>query len=235
LKDNITIYQLTTIAAAIAFFVPLVIVAAKKVLRDNLITWFAIFWGWAGFINLIFVSSIIQNTQITYAIERVYNLSDAPFMLFVLYKTTYVEAVKKSLKKILIPFLLFEFFYTGITGLKGAYEGIIIAIGVAVVLFYISWIILFHMRGIKQNNFQYAMQFIYYALLFEYGVSIITFIYSYIMPDKVSSNDNFLIFHLGVIITIATASYGMAIYTEKLPEKKKKRRITEREAEIRFL
>ena len=235
MKYSFAIYQLATIAAAIAFFVPLGIIISKKMLRNNLIVWFAAYWGWSGIINFIFVSNIIQNNQIIYSIERVFNLADAPLILFVLYKTTYVEAVKESLKKILVPFLLFELIYTTITRLQGVSESIIVATGVIIVLYYIIWIIVFHMNGVKHSSFQHAMQFIYYALLFEYGVSIITFVYSYIMPDKASAKDNFLIFHIGTIITIASASYGILIYKEKLPEKKKKRRIVEREAEIRFL
>jgi hypothetical protein len=81
----------------------------------------------------------------------------------------------------------------------------------------------------------YTLQFIYYALLFEYGISVVTFIFSYMIPDQRDLQDSFLIYHLSIIVSVAVATYGLLTHKKNREEKKMKEQKKEREAEIKFL
>jgi len=193
--------EMLSIITSIAFFLPLILLGIRRLMRDKLLIWFAVFWAWAGVMNIIFGG----------------------------------EEVRNSIKKVVLPFFAIETVAIAVAGFQSTVESILVAVGVLLALYYLGWIILLHMKGTHYSNYQHAMQFIYYALFFEYGVSIINFIYSYLLPDKVSERDNFLIFYMASCITMLIALYGILTYREKIPPGQKKVKKPEREMEIRFL
>jgi len=207
----------------------------RNLIQDRILIWFAAFWAWSGLANILFSFDFVTTNKVMLILQRVYNLFDFPILLFVLFKTTYIKEVRNSIGKIMLPFFIIETVTIAISGFENMVESILVFAGVLIALYYIGWIILLHMKGTHYSNYQHAMQFIYYALFFEYGVSTINFIYSYILPDKVSEADNFLIFYMASCITILIALYGILVYKEKIPPKQKKIKKPEREMEIRFL
>ena len=224
-----------SIITSVAFFLPLIMLGIRRLMHDKLLIWFTVFWSWAGLINIIFEGDYVSSSKVMLILQRVYNLFDVPLLLLILFKTTYIEEVRNSIKKVMLPFFIIETAAIAVAGFESTVESILIALGVLLALYYLGWIILLHMKGIHYSNYQHAMQFIYYALFFEYGVSIINFIYSYLLPDKVSENDNFLIFYMASCITMVIALYGILIYRERIPPAGKKAKKPEREMEIRFL
>lgn len=224
-----------SIITSVAFFLPLILLGIRRLMRDKLLIWFAVFWAWAGLMNIIFEGEYASASKVMVVLQRVYNLFDVPLLLLILFKTTYIEDVRNSIKKVMLPFFAIETVAIAVAGFQSTVESILVAVGVLLALYYLGWIILLHMKGTHYSNYQHAMQFIYYALFFEYGVSIINFIYSYLLPDKVSERDNFLIFYMASCITMLIALYGILIYREKIPPGQKKVKKPEREMEIRFL
>ncbi|MBS1748327.1 MAG: hypothetical protein JST63_00315 [Bacteroidetes bacterium] len=227
--------QTISIITTIAFFLPLIMLMVRNLIQDRILIWFAAFWAWSGLANILFSFDFVTTNKVMLILQRVYNLFDFPILLFVLFKTTYIKEVRNSIGKIMLPFFIIETVTIAISGFENMVESILVFAGVLIALYYIGWIILLHMKGTHYSNYQHAMQFIYYALFFEYGVSTINFIYSYILPDKVSEADNFLIFYMASCITILIALYGILVYKEKIPPKQKKIKKPEREMEIRFL
>lgn len=230
-----SLYKLAYIFAACFFFIPTVLVVARNLLKNKLLLWFALYWFWAGLINVLCSIEIIQNALALSFIERIYNLLDTPVMLFIIYKTTEIEHIKKSLKKILMPLVGLEIFILIITKLNEDVETVLVFGGVLLILFYVIWTIVSYSRTISFRDFSFSHQYIYYGLLFEYATSIITVVCSYVMPHKYSNDDSFLIFHISTIITIATASAGILTYQGKKMNVKIKKRKMHEETEIRFL
>lgn len=227
--------QTVSIITSIAFFLPLILLVIRRITHNRVLIWFAVFWAWAGLANIVFSIDFVSTNRIMLVLQRVYNLFDFPLLLIVLFKTTYIEEVRNSIKKIMLPFFVIETVAIAISGFESMVESILVAAGVLIALYYIGWIILLHMKGTHYSNYQHAIQFIYYALFFEYGVSAINFIYSYMLPDKVSEADNFLIFYMASCITMLIALYGILMYREKIPSEQKKMKKPEREMEIRYL
>ncbi len=227
--------QTISIITSVAFFLPLIMLMARRLIRDKVLIWFAAYWAWAGMANILFSLDFVPASKIMLILQRVYNLFDCPLLLFVLYKTTYIKEVRNSIRKVMLPFFVIETAAIAISGFESMVESILVVMGVLIALYYIGWIILLHMKGTHYSNYQHAMQFIYYALFFEYGVSTINFIYSYMLPDKVSESDNFLIFYMASCITILIALYGILVYKEKIPKKQQKIKKPELEMEIKYL
>lgn len=234
-KDTTSIYQIITAIAAVSFFIPFFILMVKRLIKYQSLLWFAVYWMLAGVVNLPFMSEAFRNSDLMIVTERVFNLADAPFMLFILYKTVHIEAIQTSIRKMLPAFLCAVLLLTVITRLQRYAEILMVGGGLSIILMYIIWIISHYIKGIKHHDIEYTLQFIYYALLFEYGISVVTFIFSYMIPDESNVQDSFLIYHLSVIISISVASYGLLIHKERPKEKKITAQKKVREAEIKFL
>ncbi len=235
MKEAPYTYQIIAAIAAVSFFVPFLILAARQLLKQRMFTWFAAYWLLAGIINVLYYSETFTSSRFMIVTERLYNLSDAPFMLFILYRTAHIKAIKNSIRKMLPAFLWAALLITVITHLQDYAETLMVGLGLAIILMYIIWIITHYIRGIKHEHAAYSMQFIYYALLFEYGVSVITFIYAYLLPDQSAIHDSFLIYNLSTIIAILVVSYGLIHYKHRPAFAEKKMVKQEREAEITFL
>ncbi len=236
MKNAPYIYQIIAAIAAVSFFIPFFVLMVKRLVKYQAFVWFAVYWMLSGTVNLLFMSEAFTGSRLMIVTERVFNLADAPFMLFILYKTVQVETIQESIKKMLPAFLCAVLLLTLITRLQPFAEILMVGGGLVIILMYIIWIIVHYIKGIKHNNTAYTLQFIYYALLFEYGISVVTFIFSYIIPDQSDLQDSFLIYHLSVIISVLVASYGLFMHKESLEENNKiKAEKKEREAEIKFL
>lgn len=230
-------YQLIAFLAAISFFSPLFIVFVRKLGKYPAFVWLTLYWALAGAINLLFMIESFAISRLGSVVERVYNLADAPIMLFVLYKAVQIEKVQDSIKKMLPAFLCAVLLLTVFTGLQRYAEIVMVGCGLLIILIYIIWIIVHYISGVKLSGLEQAQQFIYYALLFEYGVSVITFVFNYLVPEQRNVQDSFLIYHVSVIISVAVASYGLIRYRLKSNHQKTalKPYKKEREAEITFL
>lgn len=229
------LYQFTALLAAISFFVPIALLMIRKLLQNKTLVWFGAFWCWSGLVNAVCSIEAIEQSPVIDIIGRLYNLADIPVVLFILYSTTQTESIKKSIGKILKPVMFIAIAVSVIAWFNEGIETAVVFGGVLLVLYYIIWSVLVNSRKNSFSESQASYQYIYYALLFEYAISIITVIYSYIVPEKANGDDRFLIFHLSTIITIATATAGILIYNDQKPKSTFRKQKFQPEAEIRYL
>lgn len=178
---------------------------------------------------------VLNGKPVLDIIARLYNLLDTPVLLFIIYKTTEIESVRKSLQKVLLPLIILEMAILIVTRFSAGMETALVFCGVVIVLFYIIWTIVNYSGKTSFKISSISYQYIYYALLFEYAVSIITVIYSYILPHKSNNADNFLIFHISTIVAIATASAGILSYQEEKTKANIKKQNLQARTEIRYL
>lgn len=235
MKEYPFIYQLFEALAGIAFFVPAAFALCKKQVRTSFFIPFISYWAWGGLINFIFLSGFIVNGRIISIIESLYNLTDAPLLLFMLYLALPSSILKQKLKWLAPSYLFVEIVIFLASSSKGEAETVLVGTGIIIVICCITGIV-FKLWKSKEQNPASPKMFIYYALMFEYGVSIITFIFNYIFPESNNVRDSFLIFHIAVIVAIIIASYGLLNYAPVSPlVKSKPARSREHEVEIRFL
>lgn len=229
------LYRFVSLLAAVSFFIPILLLWVKGLMQNRILIWFGLYWCWSGLINIVCSAEVIKQSIALNIIERLYNLADIPFMLLILYTTTQINGIRNSIRKILIPLLCVEIGASIVSWFMSDVETVIVFGGVLLVLYYVVWTIISYSRKNSFSESHTSYQYIYYALLFEYATSIITVIYSYIMPERANAEDNFMIFYISTIIAIATASAGILTYQEQKPQQKVKQQKFQPEAEIRYL
>ncbi len=233
MKENFTIYNLITFLAAVAFFAPLGVLLYKKLARHPFFSWFAIYWAFSGLVNLLFLSDWLPSHQ-SWLVSDIVNYTDGVLMLFILYKTLDIPSLSKRAGYIVIVFLALS-----VTGMliRGFSESIVIVIGVAIALIFLQLvsILIHYLRSANKHHVGSSRLLLYYGLFFEYGTSILTYIFSYMFPKMNVVRDSFLLFHISIIISTTFACFAIALSTRHRSPRRTQSRVVEREAEIQFL
>lgn len=228
-------YYIISIIAITSFFIPIILVLVKRIFSPRTIIWFALYWVFQGIINLLYIDGFPISSKFLETIQRVFNLLDAPVMMLILFLTTPVAPIKRSVEKMLPAFLTAALVLSFYTHFNAFIESLIVGVGLLIILIYVLWIILYNLRKPKVDQTTYVFQFVCYALLFEYGVSVITYIFSYLIRNTDNLPDSLLIYHLSIIISIALVTYGFLTYkrVKEYPVKPSLKK--EWESEIRYL
>lgn len=235
MKDVPLTYDIISILAISSFFIPIVLVFVKKIFSNQTIIWFATYWLLQGIINLLYIDGFPISGEFLETIQRVFNLIDAPVMMFILFLTVPINAIKRSLGKMLPAFLTTSIFLSIYTHFNPFIESVIVGVGLFIILIYMIWIIIHNLGRAQMDQTTYLFQFVCYALLFEYGVSVITFIFSYLIRNANSLSDSLLIYHLSIIISIALVIYGFLTCQRLNKSSIKPSSGKEWESEIRYL
>ncbi len=232
------LYRIVSAVTAVSFFLPVIILLVKRMWKHRGFTWFACYWLVGGIINLIDILGLVETTGGSW-INRAYNLFEAPFMLTVLYFTSQNKTIRKALIRVFVIFMTAELLTTFITRLHAITETVMVGLGTLIILTFIIWEIISYLVRIEHSHFEKVMQFVYAGLVFEYGISIITFIFSYIYPPPPDKDytDNYYLYDISIIITITLVSWGFISYGEKQkkPPQKPPARKRNKDEEFMFI
>lgn len=200
------IYEIVSVLAIVAYFVPLAIVLLKKMWQVTPFLLFALYWVVGGLVNLVdYMGLSARAVEIT---TVVYNMLDMPVVMFILHKITSSASLKKF-TGIAAPVLLAaEIISVIIRGVN--YEAIkyTLAAGLLLVLTLIVWEIILYLQKIVHSGRERGLLFIYAALLFEYGTYIIIYIFDYYLEHISSTIDNYLVYYISSLIAIVIATCG---------------------------
>lgn len=200
------IYDIVSVVAIVAYFVPLAILLLKKLWQVTPFLLFALYWVLGGLVNLVdhmgFGARAIEITTV------LYNIIDMPAVMFILHLTTSSPTVKKFTAVAAPGFLGAEVINTVIRGLN--YESLkyTLAVGLLLVLTLIIWEIILYLQKITHSGRERGLLFIYAALLFEYGTYIIIYIFDYYLEHISSTVDNYLVYYISSFIAIVIATCG---------------------------
>ncbi len=200
------IYEIVSVLAIVAYFVPLAIVLLKKMWQVTPFLLFALYWVVGGLVNLTDYAGFSSRTS--EIITVVYNILDMPVVMFILHKTTSSPGVRKVTGVAVPVFLAAEIVNSIIRGLN--YEAIkyTLAVGLLLVLVLIVWEIILYLQKIEHTGRERGLLFIYAALLFEYGTYIIIYIFDYYLQHISSTVDNYLVYYVSSLIAIVIATCG---------------------------
>lgn len=223
--------------AGFLYFIPVVLWLFNRKLHTKFFVFFVGYWTWCGLVNLVLSSGMLKNEVLNLWLERFFNLLDAPLMVFILYNTTEIRSVRDHLHKLVRPFIVSVGVLLAVTRLNPVTDNFVVGIGILVVLCYIIWIVYKNVSQTKTGIAASNKQFIYYALLFEYGTSLITFVFSYLLtPPTETYKDIFLIFHISIIVSMCIVMWSFLSYRgEPIAQKKMPVKRMDVNAEIKYL
>jgi hypothetical protein len=200
------IYEIVSVVAIVAYFVPLAIVLLKKLWPVTPFLLFALYWVVGGFVNLAdymgFSSRTVEITTV------IYNMLDMPVVMAIFYFTTASAPIRKFTSFVVPGFLAFEIVNLAIRGLNYAALKYTLAIGLALTLTLIVWEIILYLQKIVHSGREKGLLFIYAALLFEYGTYIIIYIFDYYLEHISSTMDNYLVYYVSSLIALVIATCG---------------------------
>ena len=200
------IYEIVSVAAIVAYFVPLAIVLLKKLWHVTPFLLFALYWGAGGIVNVVHLMGFSNRTL--EIITVLYNAIDMPVVMAIVYKTTASPAIRKFSGFAVAGLLGIEIVNLFLRGLN--YEALkySLAIGLLLVLTLIVWEIILYLQKIVHTGREKGLLFIYAALLFEYGTYIIIYIFDYYLEHISSTMDNYLVYYISSFIALVIATCG---------------------------
>jgi hypothetical protein len=210
-KDQV--YKIISILATVAYFIPAFIVVFKKLWRDTYFFYLGIYWLLGAMVNIAphIFGMELRTLEI---ITVLYNMVDIPFILWILWYTSFSSQLAKLLRFVIFGYVVTEIVLVLMFGLN--YDAIkyIIGGGLLLVVTTVVWEITIYLQRIEHSNREKAMLFIYAALLFEYGSFTIVYIFDYfIIPAD--EMDKWLIYYISTLIAIVIASFGFLLKKTK--------------------
>jgi hypothetical protein len=210
------INQILKAITDIGYFLPLAIVIIRKLSKDLPVLIFACYWALAGLLNIVDITLSDGKYEV---FRMIFNIIDLPFVLFIFYLNSEVPYLKAACK-LLIPLylgieivngLIFGFTDDAFKYFHGA--GVVIVI-VAVVIETVHYF-----QKMNHNGRQKALGFLYLAILFEYSLYIVYYLYEYFLSDDDVNEDRYLIYDWSTVIGIVIACIGFlsADLPRKLP------------------
>ncbi len=234
MEENFTIHSLITFVAAVSFFAPLVVLLSKKLITHPFFSWFAFYWALSGLTNLLFLSEWVTDEQYAIWILDGSNYVDGLLMLFLLYQTQGIGKIRKKAAYIVAGFALLSIASIVIRGFENVIVAII-GVGVALVLLQLGYIILNYLTSVNKQYVGSSRLLLYYALVFEYGTSIVTYLFTYVFTNLNVVRDSFLLYHVSIIISTTLACFAIGLSTKKRKPQPVHTIQIEKEVEIQFL
>ncbi|WP_207513045.1 hypothetical protein [Longitalea luteola] len=209
------IYQIVSIVAVGLYFVPVLIVIAKKLWPAVPFRLFALYWLVGALANVVEFIPLSARAMDLYTV--IYNLLDIPFVLIIFYFSTTSVAVKRFtslMAPALVAVGLVNCIFRGFTTDTLKY---VLGAELLIVLGVIVWEIILKLQKIKLTRHAKGLLLICAALLFEYGTFVVIYIFDYFLPGVSSSADSFLMYYLSSLIALPVAICGFLIRGIKVP------------------
>lgn len=204
-------YQVISLIAVAAYFVPIVIVLIKKLWHVTPFVLFACYWLIGGVVNM--VDFIPVSKRVTEVFTVIYNTIDMPVVLAIIYMTTSSASIKKFTKIVGPAFAVLELVNLFVRGVNYDALKYTLALGLILVLTVILWEIILYLQRIEHTGLQKGLLFIYASLLFEYGTYIVIYIFDYYLEDASTTTDNFLVYYVSTVVAIIIATCGFLTKT----------------------
>ncbi|MBY0536299.1 MAG: hypothetical protein K2P88_10650 [Chitinophagaceae bacterium] len=208
------IYNIVSIAASIAYFIPILLLAIKKMWKQTPLLLFSCYWLLTGIINIMDrVPGIPRETL--QMVTLVYNMFDIPIILFILGIATQYSFIKTITKFAAPGLLAMQLLFFIVQGWQYEAAKYTLAIGLLIVLFVVLAEIAQYMMKLEHSASENAMIYIYIALLFAYGTFIVIYIFDYVIKVAGTDIDNFLIYYISSLIAIIIASFAYMKHKER--------------------
>jgi hypothetical protein len=197
--------QILEALTLVGYFLPLAIVVIRKLSKDLPVLMFACYWALAGLLNV--ADMTISPNQ--YEIFRmVFNIVDLPFVLFIFYLNSEVPYLKATCKFLIPVYLVIEILNGIIFGFNDDAFKYFLGTGVVIVIVSVVIETIHYFQKMNHNGRQKALGFLYLAVLFEYSLYIVYYLYEYFLRDIDVNKDRYLIYDWSTVIGIIIACFG---------------------------
>ena len=200
------LYQVVSYIAVAAYFLPITIVAVKRLWPVLPFRLFALYWLLGGLVNLVeFIPLSKQSIEL---ITVIYNMLDMPVVLAIFYFSSSSATIKKFNKAAAMVYTALALVNSFVNGLHYDALKYLLGVGLLLVLMSIVWEIMAYLQKIQHTSQEKGLLFIYAAMLFEYGTYVVIYIFDYFLPGVSTATDNFFVYYLSSLLAISIATCG---------------------------
>jgi len=198
---------------AIAFcFVPILLVFLRRINQDKAYLSIGVYWMANGLINVPIWLGLGDNKILQNQITLLYNLLDGPLVLLIFYFSSAGKR-KRAVMYALLGLIALDLVLLGWKGHNFTSSTVIIGAGTLLALIFSTEGIAQYFRKMEHTHFENAMGFVYAALVFDYGIFIIIYIFSYVNKVKGAESDaNFFIYYLSLLLSVMLTSFGLLLH-----------------------
>lgn len=204
-------YLIISNLAIACCFLPVLIIFARKVQYNKAFLFTAIYWMANGLQNLPVWMGQSSNQPLTLKFTLLYNILDAPLLLLVFIFST-KGVIRKIIGYTLLLFIVFEAIIIITKGYNVNSSTIIVGVGTFFAITYSIMGIMDFLHKEEPNPYENTMVFVYASFLFDYGVFIVIYLFSYLKIAPQISEDTYLIYYISLLLSTAISSLGLWIY-----------------------
>jgi len=187
-------------------FVPLILLWWKKLGQVKAYLFIVIYWLANALVNLPDCLGVGDN-KVQNDVILIYNLFDTPLALLIYYFSA--SGLKRQILLYLILFfIVFEPLVVLWMGHNYNSSTIIIGAGGLVVLLFSFKGLAEYFQKIEHNDLEKTMGFVYAGFIFDYGLSIVTFVFSYLQFRKETIAANLFVYYLSLILALLLTCVG---------------------------
>ena len=200
-------YHLLSIAALIAFFLPILLVGLKRLWPEKPFLIFGVYWLISGMVNLVETFMVLP-AGANETLKVALNTADIPLALAFIHYSTASFRLKRFTAYAAPLFFcaeLVNFYWRGWHYDSGKY---IMGVGILLVLIGVIWEISIYMHKLEHDANEHSMVFFHISLFFAYGTLVIIYVFYYYFEIRDAKIDNYLIYYFSSLVAILIASYG---------------------------
>ncbi|RZS74371.1 hypothetical protein EV199_0218 [Pseudobacter ginsenosidimutans] len=218
------LYHLISVLTVVAYFLPIAIVAIRRLWKETTLLVFAAYWALSGFINITDkITGIPENVMVNIGI--IYNMLDMPLVIAIYCFTTKLSGIRNFTRIVLPIYLLALCLNPFFQGLN--YDGLKYLLGLGLILVFtiIIWDLVYHLRKLEHSSREKAQMLIDAALLFQYGTYVIIYIFDYFWVKASNETDNFIIYYISSIVALTVGSCAYLLVRRQEPAKSRHKKI----------
>jgi hypothetical protein len=211
-----SLYTIISNVAIFFCFVPLILIFYKKIYTEKAYLFTAIYWAANGLMNLPIWFGQGDNNFLMHHVTLLYNMLDAPLVLLIFFFSS-SEAKKKIIFYVISAFIFFELVITVWKGYNLDSSTIIIGAGTVLALIFSTIGIMEYLQNIDHSPYENTMVLVFASILFDYGVFIVIYFFSYlqIAYSKETDNYNYFIYYASMFISTTLSSLALYRYAGK--------------------
>lgn len=196
----------------IVCFMPVFLLWWKKLGGEKTFFVLALYWLANGLLNLPDLFEQWKNSaKLQTQLILIYNLLDTPLALLIFYFAA-TGKKKRILLYLIILFILFELASILWKGHNFTSSTIITGPGGLLALVFSVWGISGYFQKIEHTTFENTMGYVYAGFLFDYGLSIIVYVFNYLNLTKDSKETlpaTLFVYYSSLILAGLLTSFGL--------------------------
>ncbi|NML22498.1 hypothetical protein HHL16_16565 [Pseudoflavitalea sp. G-6-1-2] len=204
------LYQVISVLTVVAYFLPIVIVAIRKLWKETPLMLFALYWAVGATVNLCdLLPGISENAMVN--ISVIYNMLDMPIVIAIICFTTKIRGIRNLTRVALPIYLLALCINPFIQGFNFDALKYLLGVGLILVHLIIIWDVVCQLRKLQHSNREKAMLLINAGLLFQYGTYVIIYIFDYFYTQVSNTTDNYILYYISSIVGVLVGSVAYLI------------------------